>query len=211
MVALVDCNNFYASCERVFRPDLEERPIVVLSNNDGCVIARSKEAKNLGVEMAVPIFSIRELIKKHKVEVFSSNYTLYGDMSQRVMSTLGTLVPRLEVYSIDEAFLDLEGFQQLEDYGQRIKNRVKQWTGIPVSVGIAPTKTLAKIANHQAKKQVLKQGVFVLHESDHIEKILRHTPISKVWGIGSGNKRPTGQGRVNAQLVEHKRRNGAHK
>lgn len=199
MVALVDCNNFYASCERVFRPDLAHCPILVLSNNDGCVVARSKESKALGIEMAVPIFSIRDLIKKHQVAVFSSNYTLYGDMSQRVMATLATLVPRLEVYSIDEAFLDLSGYQELDSYGKKIRERVRKWTGIPVSVGIAPTKTLAKIANHQAKAQVSAQGTFVLKNKDLIEQVLKKTPVSKVWGIGQGNtQRLENQGVFNA-------------
>ncbi len=189
MVALVDCNNFYASCERVFRPDLEHKPIVVLSNNDGCVVARSEEAKHLGIGMAVPLFKVKDLIQNHKVAVFSSNYTLYGDMSARVMNTLSSLVPRIEIYSIDEAFLDLEGFSipKLEDTGTQIRSRVKQWTGIPVSVGIAPTKTLAKIANHIAKsrtKKGLGNGVCVLRSEAEISKALEKLPVSEIWGIG---------------------------
>jgi DNA polymerase V len=152
--ALVDCNNFYASCERVFNPKLSGKPIVVLSNNDGCVVARSNEAKALGIGMGVPEFRIRPLIRTHHVEVFSSNYTLYGDMSQRVTETLEQFCPDLEVYSIDEAFLSLVGFERrnLTDYGRQMRRTVKQWTGIPVSVGIAETKTLAKLANRVAKR-----------------------------------------------------------
>ncbi len=187
MFALVDCNNFYASCERVFRPDLEGKPIAVLSNNDGCIVARSKEVKEIGIEMAVPIFSVRKEIEKHQVQVFSSNYTLYGDLSRRVMNTLGELVPRLEVYSIDEAFLDLSGFDHLQEYGLKIRQTVKKWTGIPVSIGIAPTKTLAKIANHLAKNHPENQGVYVLHEPQQIKQVLEKTPISSVWGIGSNH------------------------
>lgn len=181
--ALVDCNNFYASCERVFNPKLNHRPVVVLSNNDGCVVARSNEAKALGIPMGIPEFKIRELIRKHQVAVFSSNYTLYGDMSQRVMDTLGTLCPDLEIYSIDEAFLSLCGFQSrnLSDYGRLIRTRVKQDTGIPVSVGIAPTKTLAKIAGDIAKKS--ESGVFDLTGADR-KSILTKTEVADVWGIG---------------------------
>lgn len=181
--ALVDCNNFYASCERVFNPKLNHRPVVVLSNNDGCVVARSNEAKALGIPMGIPEFKIRQLIKQHQVAVFSSNYTLYGDMSQRVMDTLGTLCPDLEIYSIDEAFLSLCGFQSrnLSDYGRLIRARVKQDTGIPVSVGIAPTKTLAKIAGGIAKKS--ESGVFDLFTTDR-ESILAQTDVADIWGIG---------------------------
>ncbi len=181
--ALVDCNNFYASCERVFNPKLNHRPVVVLSNNDGCVVARSNEAKALGIPMGIPEFKIRPLIKQHQVAVFSSNYTLYGDMSQRVMDTLGTLCPDLEIYSIDEAFLSLTGFasRNLSDYGRLIRARVKQDTGIPVSVGIAPTKTLAKIAGGIAKKS--ESGVFDLTGADR-ESILAKTQVADIWGIG---------------------------
>jgi len=151
--ALVDCNNFYASCERIFNPRLEGKPVVVLSNNDGCVVARSNEAKVLGIGMGVPAFEVGDIINKNGVEVFSSNYALYADMSSRVMETLSTFTPDIEVYSIDEAFLNLAGFNcSLTDYGRKIQQTVKQWTGIPVSVGIAQTKTLAKIANRIAKK-----------------------------------------------------------
>ena len=152
--ALVDCNNFYASCEKLFRYDLKNTPIVVLSNNDGCVVARSKEAKALGIKMGVPVFQIQDVIQQHNIQVFSSNYALYADLSSRVMRTLESLAPRVEVYSIDEAFLDLTGLDALTpllDFGQKIKHSVDQWIGIQVCIGIAPTKTLAKLANHAAK------------------------------------------------------------
>lgn len=184
--ALVDCNNFYVSCERVFRPDLKELPIVVLSNNDGCVVARSNEAKAIGIPMAKPLFKVRDRITEHKVAVFSSNYTLYGDMSQRVMQVLETFSPEVEPYSIDEAFVELTGIQvdDFEALGHEIRNKVKQWTGIPVSVGIARTKTLAKIAAGLAKKSAKLKGVFSLVESPWLEKALQKTPINEVWGIG---------------------------
>ncbi len=181
--ALVDCNNFYVSCERVFNPRLNHRPVVVLSNNDGCVVARSNEAKALGIPMGIPEFQIRQLIKEHQIAVFSSNYTLYGDMSQRVMETLSTFSPDLEIYSIDEAFLSLTGFasRNLSDYGRLIRARVKQDTGIPVSVGIATTKTLAKIAGDIAKKS--DGGVFDLTGADRTN-ILAKTQVADIWGIG---------------------------
>ena len=146
--ALIDCNNFYVSCERVFNPLLEGKPVVVLSNNDGCVVARSQEVKNLGVKMGVPLFKIRQLVARHSIEVYSSNYVLYGDMSARVMATLSHFSPEVEIYSIDEAFVDLSWLdgRELSSHAARIKNTVAQWTGIPISIGIAPTKTLAKIA-----------------------------------------------------------------
>lgn len=149
--ALVDCNNFYASCEKLFRPDLASTPVVVLSNNDGCVIARSREAKALGIKMGVPYFQVRELVEKHHIEVFSSNYALYADISSRVMSTLEQLAPAVEVYSIDEAFLDLTGVEQavsLTELGLDIRKTIQDWIGMTVCVGIAPSKTLAKLANH---------------------------------------------------------------
>ncbi|MEL6194502.1 MAG: Y-family DNA polymerase [Bacteroidota bacterium] len=186
--ALVDCNNFYASCERLFRPDLRRKPIVVLSNNDGCVVARSSEAKDAGIPMAKPIFKLREQIQTHQVQVFSSNYTLYGDLSNRVMQVLETFSPQVEPYSIDEAFVDLTGIQT-EDYavlGKQIKERVHQWTGIPVSIGIAPSKTLAKIAANLSKKSKKLDGVFSLVNSPYLERALKATPIGEVWGIGPG-------------------------
>ena len=155
MFALVDCNNFYASCERVFNPAIARRPVVVLSNNDGCIIARSNEAKAIGFKMGDPYFKTRPLIERHQVAVFSSNYTLYGDMSQRVMQTLEQFAPEVEIYSIDEAFLNLAGVPacQLAGLAQEIRRTVRQWTGIPVSVGIGPTKTLAKAANTSIAKK----------------------------------------------------------
>jgi DNA polymerase V len=185
VIALVDCNNFYVSCERVFNPHLEGRPVIVLSNNDGCVVARSNEVKALGVKMGVPAFEIEDVIKKHHIEVLSSNYTLYADMSSRVMATLAEFTPQMEIYSIDEAFLNLEGLTCcLTDYGQRIRQTVRRWTGIPVSVGIAGTKTLAKIANKIAKKSPKANGVFDLSDHPDLEAILAEIPVEKVWGVG---------------------------
>ena len=185
MFALVDCNNFYVSCERVFRPDLNGRPVVVLSNNDGCIISRSNEAKELGIRMGEPAFKIAEFLQKNKVEVFSSNYALYGDLSHRVMSTLSQFTPELEIYSIDEAFLSLAGLSvNWEEYGQKIRATILRNLGIPVSVGIAPTKVLAKVANHYAKKAREKQGVWVLDSPERIEKALRKLAVDEVWGIG---------------------------
>lgn len=185
MFALVDCNSFFVSCERVFQPHLEGKPVIVLSSNDGCAIARSHEAKALGIKMGDPLFKIKDIVKKHHVHVFSSNFSLYGDMSSRVMHTLKTMSPSLEVYSVDEAFLDLSSLphRALFDHGCHIKSLVKQWTGIPVSVGVAPTKTLAKIANHLAKKQAL--GCCVLLNPREIEEALKNFPLQEVWGIGS--------------------------
>ena len=184
--ALVDCNNFYASCERVFNPILEGKPIVVLSNNDGCVVARSNEAKALGIRMGVPEFQIRPLLRAHHVQVFSSNYTLYGDMSQRVMETLEPFCPDLEVYSIDEAFLSLLGFERhnMTEYGRQIRGTVKRWTGLPVSVGIAETKTLAKIANRIAKRTPDLGGVFDMLDCSDRETVLGRVAVEEVWGIG---------------------------
>jgi len=184
--ALIDCNNFYASCERVFDPSLRDRPIVILSNNDGCVIARSTEAKRLDIPMGVPEFKIRPLIEKHNVAVHSSNYALYGDMSRRVMETLQSCTPNIEVYSIDEAFAELSPryMESLEAYGQFIRKRIFKWTGIPVSVGIAPTKTLAKIANETAKKYESLNGVLVLDESGKTESVLKRVSVGNVWGVG---------------------------
>ena len=186
MFALIDCNNFYASCERLFNPKMVNRPVVVLSNNDGCVIARSNEAKTVGIKMGQPMFEIKEIVERENVAVFSSNYTLYGDISARVMQTIQSLVDEVEVYSIDEAFADLTGFvhHDLNLLGDDIRTRVFQWVGIPVSVGIAPTKTLAKIANHIAKKQKQYGGVCVLKSPEDIEAALKQFPIEDVWGVG---------------------------
>ena len=163
--ALVDCNSFYVSCERVFSPALKNKPVVVLSNNDGCAISRSAEAKALGIAMGAPIFKCEELVKQHDIKVFSANFVLYGDMSARVMSALSSFTPHLEIYSIDEAFLNLDGFKNdgFLPYGRKIRSTVKERTGIPVSVGIAPTKTLAKAANHIAKDNPKMDGVFCFH------------------------------------------------
>lgn len=181
--ALVDCNNFYASCERVFRPKLRNVPVVVLSNNDGCVIARSKEAKQLGIPMGAPAFKYAEIFRQQGVAVCSSNYTLYGDMSSRVMQTLSRFSPDIQVYSIDEAFLLFEPHRAKEVSGE-LRKTVQKWTGIPVSVGIAPTKTLAKVANHCAKKNTESDGVFLLVDPALQESILRELPVGEVWGIG---------------------------
>jgi len=185
MYALIDCNNFYASCERVFNPSLLGLPVVVLSNNDGCVIARSNEAKALGIGMGVPAFEIKEIIRKHDVKVFSTNFTLYGDLSRRIMNILSGFVPDIEIYSIDEAFLSLKGFElfDLFAYGETIRSTVTRSTGIPVSVGIGPTKTLAKVANHYAKKVYRDKGVFIINK-DNLHKSLSSFAVADVWGIG---------------------------
>lgn len=184
--ALVDCNSFYCSCERVFQPSLNNKPVIVLSNNDGCAVARTDEAKALGIEMGAPFFKIKDLCHKNNVSVFSSNYTLYGDMSRRVMTLLSEFTPELEVYSIDEAFLSLKGFSRnLTDYGIEIKSLIKNQTGIPVSIGIAPTKVLAKIANKLSKKGSLKSvGVLSLEKESQITELLKTFPVEDVWGIG---------------------------
>ncbi len=186
MYALVDCNNFYASCERVFQPKLIGRPVVVLSNNDGCVIARSDEAKALGIVMGTPLFMVKEELKQHNVKVFSSNYTLYGDMSDRVMTTLSGFVPQLEIYSIDEAFLDMHNlpYEDLLKLGGRIRTTILRNTGIPTCVGIAPTKTLAKMANRYAKKRYKNIGVFWAANKELVDEMLRYTEVGDIWGIG---------------------------
>ena len=200
--ALVDCNNFYASCERVFSPKLNGQPIVVLSNNDGCVVARSNEAKALGIGMGVPEFQIRPLLRAHRVQVFSSNYTLYGDMSQRVMETLEQFCPDLEVYSIDEAFLSLVGFERrdLTEYGRQIRRTVKQWTGIPVSVGIAETKTLAKIVNRIAKRTPDTGGVCDLLACPDRDALLARIVVEDVWGIGRNHAHMLKEHGINTAL-----------
>lgn len=187
VLALVDCNNFYVSCERVFDPRLEGRPVVVLSNNDGCVIARSEEAKALGIEMGTPEFQVRPLLKRHGVTVLSSNYTLYGDMSQRVMETLAELAPRVDVYSIDESFLDLDGIG-LAGLPQAVRKLVKHNTGIPVSVGVGTSKTLAKVANRLAKKLPGHDGALdFVSRPELIEPLLGAMPVGGVWGIGDAS------------------------
>ncbi|MHC4212110.1 MAG: Y-family DNA polymerase [Planctomycetota bacterium] len=188
--ALVDCNNFYVSCERLFNPRLQGKPVVVLSNNDGCVVSRSNEAKALKIPMGIAAFKVRDIFEKNNVEVFSSNYSLYADMSSRVMRTLSTFTPAIEVYSIDEAFLNLHGFSgPLTDYGRKIQATVKQWTGIPVSVGIAHTKTLAKIATRIAKKDPRTSGVFYMNDSRNHNDLLAPIAVEDVWGIGHRNAR----------------------
>ena len=187
MFALVDCNNFYASCERVFNPKLDKKPIVILSNNDGCVISRSNEAKALGIPMGAPAFKYDPIFKKNKVHVFSSNFPLYGDMSSRVMNILSNYTPNIEIYSIDEAFLEFKGFKQydLEKYGKEIRKTILKWTGIPVSIGFAPTKVLAKVANRISKKFDNKTGgVYVISSKEKEEKALKWLKIEDVWGIG---------------------------
>jgi DNA polymerase V len=193
MKAIVDCNSFYCSCERVFRPELSNKPVVVLSNNDGCIISRSDEAKALGVDMTGPYFMAKTLIEQHKVEVFSSNYNLYGDLSWRVMSILEETVGKenVEVYSVDEAFLNLENFsnQQLQSLGGYLRDTIELWTGIKVSIGIAPTKTLSKLANKIAKDQKqLSKGVMLLYSEEMISNVLKTTQVETIWGIGGQYK-----------------------
>ncbi len=180
---LVDCNSFYVSCERIFNPALLKKPVVVLSNNDGCVVARSSEAKRLGIPMGAPAFQYQKLFDEKNVFVYSSNYTLYGDMSQRVMQVLEQFSPKIEIYSIDEAFLAIADDDPLA-IAREIRSRVLQWTGIPVSVGIGTTKTLAKVANHIAKKDETTKGAFYLHGEREIDRVLSRFPLDDIWGIG---------------------------
>lgn len=184
--ALVDCNNFYASCETLFRPDLRHKPIVVLSNNDGCIVARNKIAKAIGIKMGVPYFKVKALLQQHQAAVFSSNYALYADISRRVMQTLDSMCPQVEVYSIDEAFLDLATLTEADwtGYGHQVRQRVMQHTGIQVCVGIAPTKTLAKLANYAAKQYPATGGVVDLSSPQRRDKLLAITPVAEVWGVG---------------------------
>jgi DNA polymerase V len=195
-IALVDCNNFYVSCERVFRPDLRNVPVVVLSNNDGCAVSRSNEAKALGIKMGQPWFECKDLAEEHGILALSSNYALYADMSNRVMSILGSFSPRQEVYSIDESFLDLTGIPKLRELSYEMRERVLQWTGIPVCIGIGPTKTLAKLANHVAKKHPRSKGVFNYNDLTQAQqnKLLSQIEVGEVWGIGR---------RISARLAEH--------
>ncbi len=186
MFALCDCNNFYASCERVFKPAINNLPVVVLSNNDGCVIARSQEAKDVGIKMGVPSFEIKELVKQHNIQIFSSNYALYADMSSRVMTTISKFAPNYEIYSIDEIFLDFKGFEykNLTEYCKTIRKTVKQNTKIPISIGIAPTKTLAKAANKIAKKLNKELGVLELSQTEDIKFHMSTYKVGDLWGIG---------------------------
>jgi DNA polymerase V len=187
--AIVDCNSFYCACERLFQPQLQHAPVVVLSNNDGCIVSRSDEAKQLGINMAIPYFQAKELIEKNKVHAFSSNYHLYGDLSWRVMETMRQLVPPgcVEVYSVDEAFINLEHIasDQLQDYCISLKKKIEKWTGISVSIGVGPNKVLSKVANRLAKKSKLLTGcVVILNDTKKIQAALQSTPIDDVWGIG---------------------------
>ncbi len=182
MFALVDCNNFYASCEEVFNPSLANHPVVILSNNDGCVIARSKKAKELGIKMGDPAFLYKE---RKEIRMLSSNFALYADMSERVMQTLESFSPEMEIYSIDEAFFHLEDSLPFEEECLRMSQKVKQWTGIPISIGVAPTKTLAKLANRSAKQN--QTGVFVLTCPEKIRSLLENTAPHEIWGIGSAS------------------------
>ena len=187
-IAIIDVNNFYVSCERVFNPKLENKPVVVLSNNDGCAISRSNEAKALGIKMGTPWFKLKEFAKQENVTALSSNYTLYLDMSHRVMTLLSKFSPEQEIYSIDESFLDLTSFKSkdLIQYSQQIKTKIKQWTGLPVSIGIGSTKTLSKLANHIAKKNSSFKGVCNLNvmDQDTLETWMSHIPVNEVWGVG---------------------------
>lgn len=186
IIALVDCNNFYVSCERVFNPKLVGKPVAVLSNNDGCLVSRSQEIKDLGIPMGSPGFKYEALIRSKGGTLLSSNYALYGDMSARVMEVLSMFSPDIEIYSIDEAFLNLEGFKirDLQKYGEKIRDTVKKWTGIPVSVGISSTKTLAKVANHFAKKVPGFHSCLYLDNPERITEALKRTPVGDIWGIG---------------------------
>ena len=183
-IALVDCNSFYVSCERLFNPSIIKKPVVVLSSNDGCVISRSTEAKILDIKMGEPYFKVEKIIKKNNVKVFSSNYSLYGDISRRIMKTLKQFSPQIEIYSIDEAFLNLSSVkdEDLFEHANKIRRTVLKWTGIPTSIGIATTKTLSKAANHIAKKE--KSGIFNLINSEQIDKFLTEIKINDVWGVG---------------------------
>lgn len=187
MFALIDGNNFYCSCERAYRPELRQQPIIVLSNNDGCVISRSNEAKDIGIKMGVPYFQIQHLVQQGKLTVFSSNYELYADLSRRMMSTIASLVPAIEIYSIDECFADLQGLSNLYQIGHNIRNRIQQWVGIPTCVGIAPTRTLAKFCNHLAKRHRHHfNGVVVWTDWSHNiqQRALASEPVTEIWGIG---------------------------
>jgi DNA polymerase V len=183
VIAIVDCNNFYASCERVFRPNLNGKPVVVLSNNDGCVIARSNEAKALGIKMGAPAFKNEKLFARNGVNVFSCNFALYGDMSRRVMDTLKPEADEIEIYSIDEAFLTFKG-PACEERARALRSRILKWTGIPVSIGLAPTKTLAKVAVHVAKKSPSTRGVYTINSPTSITAALSNFPVEDLWGIG---------------------------
>ena len=203
MYALVDCNNFYASCERVFQPEFNGKPVAILSNNDGCVISRSNEAKAVGIPMGAPAFQIKDLVREKNVKLFSSNYALYGDLSNRVMAILAQFTPNVEIYSIDEAFLNFDGLNLLNyhDYGIQIKKRVQKWVGIPVCVGFAETKALSKVANKIAKKfQERTGGVYVIDTDEKRIKALKWTKIEDVWGIGYRTTKKAKLRKINTAL-----------
>ena len=184
--ALVDCDSFFASCEKIFRPDLRNKPVVVLSNNDGVIVARSKEAKALGFKMAEPFFKVETELKKKKVHIFSANFSIYSDISNRVMNTLEDFTPEIEVYSIDEAFLKLDGFEDPTKLAWQIRKSVWKWIGVPVSIGIGPTKTLAKLATEHAKRG---NGVFNMLELPDLDSFLKQFPVEDVWGVGYNGKK----------------------
>jgi len=203
MYALVDCNNFYASCERVFQPEFNGKPVAILSNNDGCVISRSNEAKAAGIPMGAPAFQIKDLVREKNVKLFSSNYALYGDLSSRVMSILAQFTPNVEIYSIDEAFLNFDGLNVLDyhDYGIQMKKRIRKWVGIPVCVGFAETKALSKVANKIAKKfQERTGGVYVIDTDEKRIKALKWTKIEDVWGIGYRTTKKAKLRKINTAL-----------
>ncbi|RYJ41417.1 Y-family DNA polymerase [Flavobacterium beibuense] len=203
MYALIDCNNFYVSCERAFQPKYQDRPVVVLSNNDGCIISRSEEAKAIGVPMAAPEFKVRDLLRENNVKVFSSNYPLYGDLSERVMKIMELFTPNVEVYSIDEAFLDFNGItiENYNSYGHQMRETVAKWIGLPICVGFAPTKTLSKAANRIAKKfQDKTGGVYVIDTEEKRIKALKWLKIEDVWGIGYRTVKKLKAKKVNTAL-----------
>ena len=203
--ALIDCNAFYVSCERVFNPRLNNRPVVALSNNDGCIIARSKEAKALGIKMGVPLFKVKDIVERENVIVFSSNYTLYADMSRRVMNIISELAPSIEIYSIDEAFIELTDMKiDYDSYARQMRKTILQYTGIPVSIGIASTKTLTKVANHIAKDDETLEGVCSLVQHNNLDKVLEDTDVSDIWGVGRQlSKKLITNGVFNAKLLKN--------
>ena len=203
--ALIDCNAFYVSCERVFNPKLNNKPVVALSNNDGCIIARSKEAKALGIKMGVPLFKVKDIVERENVIVFSSNYTLYADMSRRVMNIISEFTPSIEVYSIDEAFIELTNMNvDYESYARRMRKVILQYTGIPVSIGIASTKTLTKVANHIAKDDESLEGVCSLIQHENLDQVLEDTNVADVWGVGRQlSKKLIANGIFNAKLLKN--------
>ena len=203
--ALIDCNAFYVSCERVFNPKLNNKPVVALSNNDGCIIARSKEAKALGIKMGVPLFKVKDIVERENVTVFSSNYTLYADMSRRVMNIISEFAPSIEVYSIDEAFIELTNMNvDYESYVRQMRKVILQYTGIPVSIGIASTKTLTKVANHIAKDDESLEGVCSLIQHKNLDQVLEDTNVADVWGVGRQlSKKLIANGIFNAKLLKN--------